>query len=561
MSRRISASEAIQFVRARRRRSRPNYNFIRQLQVFSECEYNPCPTIPQYIAWKEKQEFDNTNVLRVIDGMPIIPEGVYLGFDFPSDPNSTRALLHHLVPSKTQEMLLVSLPSICQFISQAMQSDNGGKSRVLIHCMDEARCGIAICAYLMFSRSIASNQALAILQEHLPLFNDDFAVRDHLRLFGECNYVPTGDHPLIGTSSYMDEIVQKGKLLQENTRQFFRCIIPAKEFYVVTGDVPIVGKRVFLSVLNADGREKQGIRPLDEFSRCGSCGKKQSELGPGVILKHCKACSVAVYCKKECQRADWSSHKHVCKLLSQMSVPRSHQPTLHPDDSMGLVRYGEKGLKRTYPPLHYSTSCAKCGNKQRHLPSGETLKHCNACGMVYCGDVCQREDWPYHKELCKLNRRCKMVSEKSEYPKILPDLEKFCRTFQSEIVDAAGYALKIHFNRFAGYTTAFEICLLYIPDADKAHSRFKLQSWNCVSFAKLEPQILTIVLPKLKDADPEHVHFFVILRAAARGQRYGALCKTMEYNVDPDLGPWNANWEDDFITGITIVQQGAPKLR
>lgn len=61
-----------------RPRARPNYSFIRQLQVFFECNYDITPTAPPYITWKEQHNFDKTNSLRVIDGMPILPGQLFL---------------------------------------------------------------------------------------------------------------------------------------------------------------------------------------------------------------------------------------------------------------------------------------------------------------------------------------------------------------------------------------------------------------------------------------------------------------------------------------------------
>ncbi|KAI9338834.1 hypothetical protein BDR26DRAFT_919345 [Obelidium mucronatum] len=44
---------------------------------------------------------------------------------------------------------------------------------------------------------------------------------------------------------------------------------------------------------------------------CNSCGKTDS----GTNLKRCSSCQAAKYCSKECQKADWKSHKLVCKKV------------------------------------------------------------------------------------------------------------------------------------------------------------------------------------------------------------------------------------------------------
>ncbi|KAJ7493331.1 protein-tyrosine phosphatase-like protein [Mycena galericulata] len=217
----ISAAQAIQAVRAGHPQSRPNYNFVRQLQVFSECNYDPSDEAAPYIAWRARQEFDETHSLRVIDAMPVIEDRLFLSFDFPSDSDHATALLDHLgithivsitpdalsdirnlnyvhkhfiVPYTSKESLLLSLPPLCKFIEGAMQEDG---SRVFLHCLDEMRAGIAICAYLMFSRRIQPSEALEILQDRVPLFDDNPLVRRHLELFQECQYTPSHRHPLV----------------------------------------------------------------------------------------------------------------------------------------------------------------------------------------------------------------------------------------------------------------------------------------------------------------------------------------------------------------------------
>ncbi|KAF8196864.1 protein-tyrosine phosphatase-like protein [Mycena galopus ATCC 62051] len=222
-SQHISAAQAIRLVRKGRPKSRPSYNFIRQLQVFAECNYDIGPTESLYIAWKRQHNFDKAKSIRVIDSMPILSDQLFLSFDFPSNKDHAAALLEHLgvthivsitpdaicgvgdmlkkythkhfiVPYTSKSSLLLSLRLLCQFVDDAMQANN---SRVFLHCMDELRGGIAVCAYLMFSRHIPPSQALEILQEQVPLFEDNPLLRRHLELFEQCQYSPSQRHPLV----------------------------------------------------------------------------------------------------------------------------------------------------------------------------------------------------------------------------------------------------------------------------------------------------------------------------------------------------------------------------
>jgi len=182
--------------------------------------------------------------------MPILPDQLLLSFDFPSNMDHASALLeqfgvthivsitpdhitgaedilknhvhkHFIVPYTSKESLLLSLPLLCQFVHGALQTNN---SRVFLHCMDELRGGIAVCAYLMFSRHIPPSQALEILQERVPLFDDNPLVRRHLELFEQCQYSPARTHPSVRawlsggdparTPGYLSGILEKGKALQ-----------------------------------------------------------------------------------------------------------------------------------------------------------------------------------------------------------------------------------------------------------------------------------------------------------------------------------------------------------
>ncbi|KAF7317808.1 Sialidase domain-containing protein [Mycena kentingensis (nom. inval.)] len=244
--RHISPARAIQFVRQRREKIRPNYNFVRQLQVFAACNYQIRETESPYRRWQQDQAFSLTQFIRVPDAMPLT-DRLFLSFDLPSSLNRSKILLDHfeithlvtvtpdrissvpevysplssrqthkqfIAPYTSKESLLLSLPLICQFIALAMETTN---SRVLIHSMDDSRASLAACAYFMYSRQINASDALVALQDgaHLflvfllstkitknlragvPLFQEDAVFRHQLDLFGACQYAPTAQHPLV----------------------------------------------------------------------------------------------------------------------------------------------------------------------------------------------------------------------------------------------------------------------------------------------------------------------------------------------------------------------------
>ena len=47
--------------------------------------------------------------------------------------------------------------------------------------------------------------------------------------------------------------------------------------------------------------------------KCSSCGKREEELGGGLLMMRCARCFEVSYCDGACQRAHWAAHKAYCK--------------------------------------------------------------------------------------------------------------------------------------------------------------------------------------------------------------------------------------------------------
>ncbi|KIM38743.1 hypothetical protein M413DRAFT_51531, partial [Hebeloma cylindrosporum] len=47
-----TAPEAIRHIKHRRPQIHPNYGFIKQLDAFAKCDYEPCPSHPTYRSWR-----------------------------------------------------------------------------------------------------------------------------------------------------------------------------------------------------------------------------------------------------------------------------------------------------------------------------------------------------------------------------------------------------------------------------------------------------------------------------------------------------------------------------
>ena len=52
------------------------------------------------------------------------------------------------------------------------------------------------------------------------------------------------------------------------------------------------------------------------LASCGACGAVEGGAGGVVRLCACAACDAVRYCGRDCQRADWTVHRLVCKILA-----------------------------------------------------------------------------------------------------------------------------------------------------------------------------------------------------------------------------------------------------
>ncbi|KAF5364171.1 hypothetical protein D9756_000122 [Leucocoprinus leucothites] len=203
----------------------PNYGFIKQLDTYAKCQFEPCSSNPVYRSWKKRQGQDVTSFLNsLVDTVSIIPEKLLLNSDFPEDTRQAESLLadlgithvlsiapaeiprsvlaavlkspshyHHVnVRNNAKEDLLLALPGAVQFMEQAMLD-----GLVLVHSQMEARACTAACACLMKQRCLAPDEAFSTIEDALPLFNPTVNFSRNLELYDACGYQPTRSHPVV----------------------------------------------------------------------------------------------------------------------------------------------------------------------------------------------------------------------------------------------------------------------------------------------------------------------------------------------------------------------------
>lgn len=65
--------------------------------------------------------------------------------------------------------------------------------------------------------------------------------------------------------------------------------------------------------------------PSDSLRICHYCHQKESK---SLKLKTCSSCYIRTFCSKECQRADWPSHKSVT-VLSSLCMRKANTEQYH----------------------------------------------------------------------------------------------------------------------------------------------------------------------------------------------------------------------------------------
>lgn len=113
----------------------------------------------------------------------------------------------------------------------------------------------------------------------------------------------------------------------------------------------------------------------------------------------CSVCKTVTYCGGKCQKDDWRYHKSVCRsLVAQTSCPtlektQSESPDNETQQTGGSLTSSALGNHHTATPAATCRNCATGCDK---------VLRCTVCKVAtYCSATCQRDDWQYHKRVCK----------------------------------------------------------------------------------------------------------------------------------------------------------------
>jgi hypothetical protein len=126
--------------------------------------------------------------------------------------------------------------------------------------------------------------------------NEDFTVRDLQKYIKSEFQIPRKLQKLV----YADECLQADAYLVS----FIQRTLPV--WFVLADIVPVRSYAKYFSAVKVD--------LVVEAPECAHCGLRSEH------IMYCGGCRSVVYCSPVCQAAQWSVHKHACKIR-----PGSHE--------------------------------------------------------------------------------------------------------------------------------------------------------------------------------------------------------------------------------------------
>lgn len=206
----MGIAEALGHVRTRRPQVHPNYGFIKQLDAFARCAFEPHHRHPAYRSWKRFSMQDVTHYLnRMEDIATILPDKLLVASDIPEDTQQSSSMmgtlgvthlitlspatsyippdavygdrLHIDVPQHDPDSIMHLLPQILEFISRALSTPDS-PNLVLIYSENEPRACLIAAAYLIATTpSLSAREVRSTIVNALPLFSPPASWDDRLR--------------------------------------------------------------------------------------------------------------------------------------------------------------------------------------------------------------------------------------------------------------------------------------------------------------------------------------------------------------------------------------------
>eukprot|EP00746_Dinoflagellata_sp_MGD_P165767 gnl/MRDRNA2_/MRDRNA2_95236_c0_seq1.p1 gnl/MRDRNA2_/MRDRNA2_95236_c0~~gnl/MRDRNA2_/MRDRNA2_95236_c0_seq1.p1 ORF type:complete len:396 (+),score=107.34 gnl/MRDRNA2_/MRDRNA2_95236_c0_seq1:53-1240(+) len=149
-------------------------------------------------------------------------------------------------------------------------------------------------------------------------------------------------------------------------------------------------------------------------SPCANCSQ------PCEKPLRCGICKVQTYCSAQCQKEDWRFHKRNCKKPEESKPAKDPGIDLMKSGESEASKNLEEEMSKLDPAMRAQMESMMKGmlggdsDKKEEKPevpkvmcrncSGECIKilKCGVCkDATYCSAQCQKEDWKFHKRICK----------------------------------------------------------------------------------------------------------------------------------------------------------------
>lgn len=148
---------------------------------------------------------------------------------------------------------------------------------------------------------------------------------------------------------------------------------------------------------------------------CGNCCKP----APKALV--CSKCKKATYCSPACQKQDWQYHRRLCKKAEEQEEEKKPKVTDNPMEKAEMRQQMEEMTKDQDPAMAAQVQSMMAGMMgiepppeppkppEPPPPCQSCAKACSSkplrCGKcktaTYCRPECQKEDWRFHKRICK----------------------------------------------------------------------------------------------------------------------------------------------------------------
>ena len=145
---------------------------------------------------------------------------------------------------------------------------------------------------------------------------------------------------------------------------------------------------------------------------CYNCYSPRYRYG----LQRCSGCQLVSYCCKECQKANWSKHRHVCKEFSVVKDKNVLFTKGSWKKHIATLRERAARVPHAKPIFHNPRICRTCKETRQEL-----LTDCACMCVSYCSRNCSISD-KKHKNDCNNLLQISQVYSMDDCPLLLPSL-------------------------------------------------------------------------------------------------------------------------------------------